>query len=119
VFFFSVLRFFSERGLKSPWLIVFALAIGATIGVGGLLFLAGGLNCFLTKVVWGMETNTSLWSLPVHGIDLLIFTFVADIAFVLAPNLTFPGISTTIVTFIIGALVDGYIGKSVAFWFPD
>jgi parallel beta-helix repeat protein len=119
MFFFSVLRFLSERGLKSPWLIVFALAIGATIGVGGLAFLAGGLNRFLAKVVWGIETNTSLWSLPVHGIDLLIFMSIADIAFVLAPNLAFPRISTAIVTFIIGALIDGYIGKSVAFWFPD
>lgn len=118
-FIFSVLRFLSEGGLKSPWLIVFALAIGATIGVGGLSFLTGGLNRFLTKVIWGMETNASLWSLPVHGMDLLIFMSVADIAFVLAPNLAFPGISTTIVTFVIGALLDGYIGKSVAFWFPD
>ncbi len=93
--------------------------IGLIIGLGILMVAVGGLNCFLADIIWGIETNTSFWSLLLHGVALFFVLLIVNLILVIGPNLAFPRIETTVITFIIGAFVDGFIGKSLASMFPE
>lgn len=91
----------------------------AIIGIVILLFVVvDGLNIFLTWVIWDVKIDTAFLRLLLHGINLLLFLSIMNGIFILLPNFLFPGISTAAITFIVGAFVDGYVGKSVAEWFP-
>lgn len=83
-----------------------------------LLFFVDGLNILLTSVIWGIKMDTAFLCLLFHGITLLLFLSIMNGVFILLPNFLFPGIPTAAITFIVGAFVDGYVGKSVAEWFP-
>lgn len=87
--------------------------IGFIIGLGILILIIGGLNSFLTDLLW-FPVITSFWSIVGHGILLFIALAIANAVFVLAPSLVFPGIATQIVTFIIGSFVDGFVAKKIA-----
>lgn len=88
------------------------------IGVGILLFVVEGLNILLTRVIWDIRIDTTFSSLLLHGITLLLFLSIMNGIFILLPNFLFFGTATSVITFIVGAFVDGYVGKSVAEWFP-
>lgn len=101
------------------FLVAFGAFIGLIIGLGILMLIVGGLNSFLADVIWGIETNTSFWSLLLHGFVLFLILILVNGILVMVPNLVFPGIATTVITFIIGAFAGGFVGKAVATWFPD
>jgi hypothetical protein len=96
-----------------PFMFVFIAIIIVVI----LLFVVTGLNICLTEVIWNVKINKAFWSLLLHGFNLLLFLSIMTGIFVLLPNFVFPGTATTVITFVIGAFVDGYVGKSVAMWF--
>lgn len=105
------------------FLLVFLVAVGSLIGLiigfGILILTIGGLNSFLADIIWGIETNTSFWSLLLHGFALFLILILVNGILVMVPNFVFPGIATTVLTFIIGAFAGGFVGKAVATWFPD
>lgn len=79
----------------------------------------GGLNCFLTGVIWDVETNTSFWSVLLHGFVLFLVLLLVNGILVMVPNLAFPSIATTVITFIIGTFAGGFVGKKVAELFEE
>ena len=90
--------------------------IGLIIGLGILMLIIGGLNSFLTDLLW-FPVKTSFWSILGHGIILFIVLLIVNGIFVIAPTLIFPGIATTIIVFIVGSFMDGFVAKKVAgFW---
>ncbi len=95
-------------------LAIFGSFIGLIIGVGILMLVVGGLNSVLTGLLW-FPVKTAFWSILGHGVVLFIVLLIVGI-FVNGPSLVFPGIPTTIITFIIGSFLDGYVGKKVAGW---
>ena len=101
------------------FLIVVGSFIGLIIGFGILMLTVGGLNCFLTGVIWGEETNTSFWSILLHGVALFVILLFVNGILVMVPNIVFPSIATTVVTFIIGAFAGGFVGKKVAELFEE
>ncbi len=101
------------------FLIAIGSIIGLVIGLGILMLVVGGLNGFLANAIWGIETTESFLSLFIHGVVLFLCLLVIHLFFVIGPQVAFPGIATTIVTFIIGAFIDGFIGKHVAALFEE
>lgn len=89
--------------------------IGFIIGFGILMLIIGGLNSFLTSILW-FPVKTAFWSILGHGFVLFIVLLIVNGIFVMVPSLAFPGISTTIITFVIGSFLDGFVGKKVAGW---
>jgi hypothetical protein len=100
-------------------LVAFGSFIGLIIGFGILMLTVGGLNCFLTGAIWGEETNTSFWSVLLHGFALFVILLFVNGILVMVPNIVFPSIATTVVTFIIGAFAGGFVGKKVAELFEE
>jgi len=105
------------------FILVFLVAVGSFIGLiigfGILMLTVGGLNCFLTEAIWGMETNTSFWSVLLHGFALFVILLFVYGILVMVPNIAFPSIATTVVTFIIGAFAGGFVAKKVAELFEE
>lgn len=97
-------------------LVVIGSFIGLIIGLIVLLFILGGLNSFLTETIWSIYTRTHWLSLLGHGFALFIALIVAHIPTIML-GLMAPSIPMTIVLFIVGAFIDGFVAKNVAsFW---
>jgi hypothetical protein len=105
------------------FILVFLVALGSFIGLiigfGILMLTVGGLNYFLTEAIWGVETKTSFWSLLLHGFALFLILLLVNGILVMVPNIVFPSIATTIVTFIVGSFASGFVGKKVAELFEE
>ncbi|UCE15346.1 MAG: hypothetical protein JSV12_05565 [Candidatus Bathyarchaeota archaeon] len=105
------------------FILVFLVAVGSFIGLiigfGILMLTVGGLNCFLTWVIWGVEIKTSFWSVLLHGFALFLVLLLVNGILVMIPNVAFPSIATTVITFIIGAFAGGFVGKKVAELFEE
>jgi len=101
------------------WAFIFALLvfvgfiIGLVIGLGLLFLIVGYLNSVITSFLW-FEVKTSFWDLFLHGVALFIVLLIVNGIFVTVPSLVFPGIATTLITLIIAAVLDGFVGKKVA-----
>jgi len=105
------------------FVLVFLVAIGSFIGLiigfAILMLTVGGLNCFLTGTIWGVAANTSFWSVLLHGFTLFLILLLVNGILVMVPNIVFPSIATTVITFIIGAFAGGFVGKKVAELFEE
>jgi len=110
--------------LALVWVFVFALLvvvglfIGFIIGFIVLFFILGGLNSFLTDIIWAITTKTAWTSLLGHGFVLFIALSIAHIP-AIAVNLVVPDLTTAIVLFIVNAFIDGFVAKNVASWWQD
>jgi hypothetical protein len=58
--------------------------------------------------------DMSVKILFVHGLFLFVVLAVVNGIVVVAPQFYFPGTETTIVTFIVGSILDGAVGKFIA-----
>jgi len=96
-------------------LTVFGAFIGFIIGLGILMLIVGGVNSFLTSLLW-FPVRTSLWSLVGHGLVLFIALLIVDGIFVMIPSVVFPRIVTTVITFIFGSFLNGFVARNVAGW---
>jgi cation transport ATPase len=110
-FLFMILAILWSFGLFV--LIVLGSWIGLIIGVGILMLITGGLNTLLTSVLW-FPVKTSFSSILVHGIVLFILLVIVNSIAIFLPSVVFPGTAATIVTFILGSFIDGYVCKQVA-----
>jgi hypothetical protein len=97
-------------------LIVAGFLIGLIIGFLVLFFIIGGLNSFLTDLIWSISIKTGWKSLLGHGFVLFIALALVDIPAMIISFIV-PSLATTIVLFIIYALIDGFVAKKVAgYW---
>jgi hypothetical protein len=94
-------------------LVWIGLFLGLIIGLILLFFIVGGLNSFLTNLIWSMPVKTGLKSLLGHGLVLFLLLLVVNIPHAIM-NLLAPSLTTTILLLIIYAFVDGYVAKNVA-----
>lgn len=92
--------------------------IGLIIGFVLLMLIVGFVNAVITAQLW-FPIKYEFWSLLGHGFVLFIVLSIVNAIFILAPSLAFPGIATSVVTFIIGSFLDGLVGKWVAGWFKQ
>ena len=105
--------------LEFVWAIIFAilievgLIIGFIIGLILLFLIIGGLNSFLTDLIWSIPIKTGWKSLLGHGFILFIALILVHIP-AIAVDFIVPNLATTIVLFIIYALIDGFVAKNVA-----
>ncbi len=98
------------------FLVVVGAFIGLIIGFTVFLFILGGLNSFLTENIWSISTSTGWMSLLGHGFVLFIALIISHIPSIVI-DFTVPSLPTTIVLFIAGAFIDGFVAKNVAgFW---
>jgi len=96
-------------------LTVLGALTGFIIGLGILMLIVGGVNCFLTNLLW-FPVKTSLWSMVGQGLVLFIALLIVASIFVMIPSLVFPGIVTTAITFIFGSFLNGFVARNVAGW---
>ena len=90
--------------------------IGLIIGLVVLFILVGGLNSFLTDMIWDIPVKTDWKNLLSHGFALIVVLLIAEIPGFLVRSYV-PSLATTAVLFIIYAFVDGFLGKNVGgFW---
>lgn len=94
------------------------LIIGLIIGLVVLFILVGGLNSYLTDMIWGIPIKTDWNSLLAHGFALIVAMFIAEIPAFLVTSYV-PGLATTAVLFIIYAFIDGFLGKNVGAYWED
>jgi len=94
-------------------LIMVGAIIGLILGFILLLFIVGGLNTFLTDLIWAVPIKTKWTSLLGHGFVLLLSLVVIHLP-ALAANYAMPGLATQIVLFIVYAFVDGFVAKKIA-----
>jgi hypothetical protein len=130
--------------LQYVWIIwislfIFTMVLGPLVWIlvfFSLFFIIGGLNSFLTFVIWSVDVKTNLKSLLAQGSVLAIMLLIAHIP-TLATHYLVPGLATTIaipllilinpllltigpdlatmiVLFIIYSFIDGFIARTVA-----
>jgi hypothetical protein len=96
-------------------LIMIGLFLGLILGFVALFFLIGGLNSFLTNIIWSIRVKTKLVSLLSHGLVLFIVLLLVNIPHIfitlVMPN---PIVSLAVMAFY--AFVDGFVAKYVAVW---
>jgi len=92
--------------------------IGLILGLGLLFLIVGGLNAFVTSLLW-FNVKKGFWDLLVHGVVLFFILLIVSVFIIFLPNLVLPGIATTIVTFLVAAFVDGLIAQKVARWWEE
>ena len=103
------------------WALIFALLIvigsfiGFILGFIVLFFFLGGLNSFLTDLIWSIPIKTAWKSLLGHGFILFILLIIVHIPAVLTASFV-PSTATTIALFIVNAFIDGLVAKNVAGW---
>jgi hypothetical protein len=95
------------------FLVVAGAFIGLIIGFVVLFLILGGLNSILSESIWSISTRTGWMSLLGHGIVLFIALIIAHIPGIIV-NLTDPSLPITIILFVAGAFVDGFVAKNVA-----
>ena len=87
--------------------------IGLLIGFGLLVYIVGFLNSEITGFLW-FTVEREFWSTLFHGGVLLAALLIVEGIFVWVPNMIFPSVYVQIITFIIGAFLNGLVGKKVA-----
>lgn len=113
---FFVLAFF--WALIFAVLVVLGLFIGFIIGFVVLFFIIGGLNSFLTDILWDISIKTEWKSLLGHGFVMFILLIIVGIPAVVI-NFVVPSVATTILLFFIYAFIDGFVAKNVAGWWEE
>lgn len=97
-------------------LVALGFIIGLIVGLGFLMLIVGFANAIITTQLW-FPIKAGFLDLVLHGLVMFIALLFVNGIFILGPSLMFPGIATTVVTFIIAAFVDGFVGKQIAgFW---
>ncbi len=113
---FSLL--FTLMGLGGVFVMVFLVLLGSIIGliIGIIIFIliAGAVNSVIADLIWGLSMDMSVKILFIHGLILFVVLAVVNGFVVIAPQILFPGTATTAVTFIVGSVLDGMIGKFIA-----
>lgn len=99
-------------------LVVFGKFIGLIIALVLLFFIIGGLNTFLTELIWDIYVRSSWQSILGHGLALFIILLIVAIPNIII-DLVVPGLATTIALFIIYCFIDGFIARKVGFWFEE
>jgi hypothetical protein len=94
-------------------LILVGLFLGLIIGLIIFLFIVGGLNSFLTNIIWPISVRTDWKSLLGHGFILSILLILVNLPSLFI-NAFSPGLTTAAALFIIYAFIDGFIGKNLA-----
>lgn len=100
------------------WLVIFAVLvafgfiIGFIIGFFVLFLIVGGLNSFLTDMIWSIPVKTRWISLLGHGLLLFIVLIIVSIPQLII-NIVAPNLAVQIVLFVVYAFVDGFVAKRI------
>jgi len=93
--------------------------IGFIIGPLVLLFLVGGLNSFLTEIIWSIHVKTGWIIVFLHGLVLFIALVIAGIPWLIANLYVASNLPTQIALFIIYAFIDGFVAKKIGEQFEE
>jgi len=96
-------------------LVIVGFFIGLIIGFVVLFFVLGGLNSFLTDLIWSIPIKTDWKSLLIHGLVLFLLLLITNIPNAILSYL-FPNLGLQIVLFLIYAFVDGFVARNSANW---
>ena len=110
-FLFFVIVLFS--GFITLFLVTIGSWLGFIIGIVFLLFLMGALNVGLTEAIWGTMIGTGLKNILAHGVLLFIALLLAGLPSFLVSYIS-PGLTTTIILFVIYVFIDGFVARKVA-----
>lgn len=106
------------------WLVIFVVlveigaVIGFIIGLIVLFFFIGGLNSFLTGLIWSVTMKTNWKSLLVHGFSLFIVLLIAGLPSYFLGSFSHDLTFYTAI-FLIYSFIDGAIAKNVGFWWKE
>lgn len=98
-------------------LVSFGGIIGLLIGIGLLFLVVGYVNTVLGVQIWNIEMKAGMTNMFFHGLALFVLLLIVNLTTSFLPNQLIPGIVTRSTTFVIGAFIDGFIGKKTASWF--
>jgi hypothetical protein len=102
-------------------LVVIGFIIGLIIGIAVFFLIMGGLNAFLTDLIWGISIKSNLTSLLVHGFVLFIALLIVAIpSLIISVSIAVPSLAISITVFLIYCFIDGFVAKNVAaYWQED
>lgn len=100
------------------FLVMIGWLIGLVIGIIVLLLFAGGLNIFLSGLIWSLNVKSGWLSILSHGLVLLLLEAIAGIPAIIV-ELAVPNLATTITVFVVYCFVDGFIARNVASWWKE
>jgi hypothetical protein len=95
-------------------LIVLGSIIGLIIGVVLLFFIVGGLNAFLSEIVWNLSIDYNWQSVLTCGFYLTVILVVVHIPIAYALIYEPPNIIVSMVLFVIYAFIDGFLARELA-----
>jgi hypothetical protein len=94
-------------------LIVLGSFIGLIIGIVLLFFIVGGLNAFLSEIVWNLSIDG--WqSILTCGFYLTVILVIVHIPVAYALIYDPPNIIVSMVLFVIYAFIDGFLARELA-----
>jgi len=96
-------------------LIMVGLFLGLILGFVVLFFFIGGLNSFLTSIIWSVQVKTRWMSLLGHGLVLFIALLLVNLPHIFV-TLAVPNLFVWLVVMVLYAFIDGYVAKKVAMW---
>lgn len=97
-------------------LVAFGFVIGFIIGFIVLFYLVGGINVYLTGVIWDIQVADDWKSLLIHGLVLFIGLIIVHIP-ALILTLAVPSLFVTVAMLIVYGFVDGFVALHIGvFW---
>lgn len=93
--------------------------IGFIIGPLVLLFFVGGLNSFLTEIIWSIHVKTGWIIVFLHGLVLFIGLVIAGIPWLIVNLYVASNLPTQIALSIIYAFIDGFVARKIGEQFEE
>jgi len=94
-------------------LVAFGFIIGFIIGFIVLFYLLGGINVYLTGVIWDVQVEDDWKSLLIHGLVLFIVLIIVHIPAVILA-LIVPSLFVTVPLLIVYGFIDGFVALHIA-----
>lgn len=100
------------------FLVMIGWLIGLAIGIIVFLLFVGGLNIFLSGIIWSLNVKSGWLSILGHGLVLFLLQAIAGIPAIIV-ELAVPSLASTIAVFVVYCFVDGFIARTVAGWWEE
>ncbi|TFG08654.1 hypothetical protein EU538_06770 [Candidatus Thorarchaeota archaeon] len=121
---YSVFMFFASVMLVvvASFLIVIGSLIGLILGFAMIFMTIGCLNAGIAGLIWDLDVSSGWQSCLGHGLLLFVLLLIAHVPFLILEAL-YTGMTVEVAVILLMAeillmaIVDGYVGKSVATFF--
>jgi len=99
------------------FLVLFGFLIGLIVALALLVFMIGGINTFVSGLVWGFHMKVSAVSIFLHGLALSLVLLVVGLVTIIPLILLGQGFVYVLLLDIMLCFVYGFVGEKIAeYW---